>query len=713
MRNNAGFTSGYNNQVTRQVAEQVIAGVVLSEQIATSVYGVLRRAQWRGERNLVGLVVNANLMASDIFHVALTDPLATERVAYLAGPHIAQTVAVESAGRSAVILTRGVGRCQSVIDLLTESKSLSGSDGRFSIPVAGAIAKSVAEALAAAHGAGVIHGAVHPRSVWIGDDGVVQLGDFVVVEALRRAVAHGEMAALWQGLAGYVAPELAPGRPPTTSGDLFAVGALMSALLTGEPPPGPIYATPGIERFVRRAIDVDPLRRYPSATDLLDSLHEAMEDDRWEFADSDELAVRAGVSAGGGDVDDATEDFLASLAQSPAQPAIRRRRTASTGGELDALLGDLGDRADSTGGFDDTDVASDLTDVSHVLPGPVDDLLDAVVPQAPMTDSASHPIDTLTPGLRAASPPEATGGVKGPALPVPSGRQDRRKALPNEGAQGIELADTLGDTPPRLTSRMPGVIALIAMSLVGYFVYHQYTNQQQLDAQAKQRAIESQRAADEKQRQAIEDLPDPGVIRVTSNPPQAGVWLKIGRTPVKSFQLSSAMMHELRLEGVDGYDPVDTQVVAAHWNRSAEHRTASIAVTLPRTKLDARTGRPVPAVLPPMPPKPPPTRDADFPTGHGAIEITSTPPGAEVWMYIGMTNNVELRGIRAGLPYELRLLSTGYRPGFISVTVDEWRSGGDTSVPIDRAQKLAVFEKSIDLIPDPAAIAHKRRGQGR
>lgn len=82
-------------------------------------------------------------------------------------------------------------------------------------------------------------------------------------------------------------------------------------------------------------------------------------------------------------------------------------------------------------------------------------------------------------------------------------------------------------------------------------------------------------------------------------------------------------------------------------------------------------------------------------------------------MYIGMTNNVDLQGIQAGLPYEFRLLMTGYRPGFISVTADEWRSGGDSTGPIDRVRKRPVLDKSIDLVPDPAATAPRKPNKGR
>jgi len=278
------------------------------------------------------------------------------------------------------------------------------------------------------------------------------------------------------------------------------------------------------------------------------------------------------------------------------------------------------------------------------------------------------------------------------------------------------IADPLPeiDAPSmRVKSRMGGVLGIIVVLLAigaGYMIYKQFTKQEDLDAAAKKQQEADKEEHDRKEREAIEDLPDPGSIRVTSNPPQAGVWLKIGRTPVDSIPLSSAQMHELRVEGVDGYDPVDTQVVATHWSdkpseggakaNDKNKKKASLTVVLKPAAKD-KTGKPLPAKLPVMPPKPP---DATgFTPGRGPIHVESTPPGAEVWMFIGMTNNVELSGIRAGMPYELRVLADGYLPGYISVTADEWRDGGDANVPIDRAKKKATLEKNVDLVGDPNA----------
>ncbi len=147
-------------------------------------------------------------------------------------------------------------------------------------------------------------------------------------------------------------------------------------------------------------------------------------------------------------------------------------------------------------------------------------------------------------------------------------------------------------------------------------------------------------------------------------------------------------------------------MVATHWTGEKAQRKASITVVLKPSAKDS-AGTPTAVKLPVMPPKPP--EATGFTPGRGPIHIESTPASAEVWMFIGMTNNVELSGIRAGMAYELRVLADGYLPGYITVTADEWRDGGDPNVPIDRAKKKSVLEKNIDLVAAPDA--KKRDGK--
>jgi serine/threonine protein kinase len=340
-----------------QAAEQIIAGVVLSERLAVTMYGAIHRAQFGGQRNLRGLVVDPKMLEEDAFRIALTDAKNIDKLTKLEHPAIVPTMTVESGGPDVVIVTRGVGRYVTVQDLIASAKARAKSGGKLAMPVAGAIGKAVIEALAAAHRAGVIHGAVHPRSVLIGEDGSVLLTDFIVGRALTIAVAQGADSSLWRGLTGYIAPELVVGEDPTPGVDVFAVGAMLFSMLSGEVPPGSLRATPAVERLVQRALDTDPTRRYKTALEMLENLTEALEDDRWEIADKGELIREAGLSATDENIDDATEDLLASLGKGGVQITSNRkdveaigakhRSPSNTQNRLDALLADLGD--DNTG----------------------------------------------------------------------------------------------------------------------------------------------------------------------------------------------------------------------------------------------------------------------------------------------------------------------------------------------------------------------------
>ena len=86
-----------------QAAEQIIAGVVLSERLAVTMYGAIHRAQFGGQRNLRGLVVDPKMLEEDAFRIALTDAkndrdASTE----LEHPNIVPTIAVEAGGPDVV-----------------------------------------------------------------------------------------------------------------------------------------------------------------------------------------------------------------------------------------------------------------------------------------------------------------------------------------------------------------------------------------------------------------------------------------------------------------------------------------------------------------------------------------------------------------------------------------------------------------------------------
>ena len=147
---------------------------------------------------------------------------------------------------------------------------------------------AVLEALAHAHARGVIHRDIKPSNVLRDrDSGAVKLTDFGVA----YAVGHGNVldgSGRVVGTPAYMAPEQVRG-PDDLCGpatDLYAVGCMAWALVTGEPPfdgeryvdimrahlherPGRFTgaeALPdGFEAWVRRLLEKRPQDRYPSA----------------------------------------------------------------------------------------------------------------------------------------------------------------------------------------------------------------------------------------------------------------------------------------------------------------------------------------------------------------------------------------------------------------------------------------------------------------
>jgi eukaryotic-like serine/threonine-protein kinase len=87
--------------------------------------------------------------------------------------------------------------------------------------------------LAAAHGAGLVHRDVKPQNLLLGTDGVLKLGDFGI--AVGHEGTRVTLVGTVLGTAGYLAPEQARGERVTAAADIYAVGAVLYELLTGEP----------------------------------------------------------------------------------------------------------------------------------------------------------------------------------------------------------------------------------------------------------------------------------------------------------------------------------------------------------------------------------------------------------------------------------------------------------------------------------------------
>jgi hypothetical protein len=770
--------------VVGQAAEQIIAGVVLSERLAVTMYGAIHRAQFGGQRNLRGLVIDPKLLAEDSFRHALTDAGAVATAVALDHPNIVPIVALESGGPDVVIVTRGVGRYVTVQDLITAARANRSQGGKLSIPVAAAIGRSAIEALAAAHRAQVVHGAVHPRSVLIDEDGGVRLGDFVVGRALTTAVAHGADSAMWRGLAGYLAPELVVGEDPTPGADVFAAGAMLFTMLSGDVPPGNLRVTPAVERLVQRALDTDVARRYRSAGDLLENLLEAFEDDRWELADRAEVIQAAGLEHADSSVDEATEDLLASLASpaavqvAPIRPSVDQRaaavafhRMTPTGtpapNRLDALLADLDDSREHTA-VDDRPFARDpiseviennprraeaIVQLRHRVPS-LDDPDDDTPLPPPTRDSDVIPAvrpDGRLDGRHDGRPDGRAGGRsdghngahasdEAAAMTALAGLDDPARRVSTAAEHAVQAADKLEQAarrveaavevsarrsepqgiartpvidpplmeelpPVRLRSRALGIVSLLVViaGAIGFYVVYQ----NQIEATAAQRARDQQREkdAEARSRELRAAMADPGRIAVSTTPREASVWLKLGRSNLDTMVLTARQMLRMRIE-LPGYQSVDTEVMPAAWEGSGQSRKGKLAVTLKPLPVDKKTRRPVPAELPALPPNLP--EPSGFSDGEGPVHIETSPAGAEVWLLIGFANTGVNYPTIAGRDYELRALAEGYKPGYASITADEWRDPkGDPRAPIDVAKKKQIIDKHIDLEVDPDAKPRK------
>ncbi|HET6424226.1 MAG TPA: protein kinase [Planctomycetaceae bacterium] len=96
------------------------------------------------------------------------------------------------------------------------------------------IAVQLCSALKAAHDAGIIHRDLKPSNVLLSKTGDVKLTDFGVAQlfASERLTITGGVI----GTAEYMSPEQAQGQRATKRSDLYSLGVLLYAMLTGRPP---------------------------------------------------------------------------------------------------------------------------------------------------------------------------------------------------------------------------------------------------------------------------------------------------------------------------------------------------------------------------------------------------------------------------------------------------------------------------------------------
>ncbi len=96
-------------------------------------------------------------------------------------------------------------------------------------------AEQAAAGLAAAHAAGVVHRDIKPANLVLDGDGTLKVVDFGIA-SLAGASMSLTASGVTLGTPAYLSPEQAAGRPAEPRSDLYALGCVLYALLTGGPP---------------------------------------------------------------------------------------------------------------------------------------------------------------------------------------------------------------------------------------------------------------------------------------------------------------------------------------------------------------------------------------------------------------------------------------------------------------------------------------------
>jgi streptogramin lyase len=141
-----------------------------------------------------------------------------------------------------------------------------------------ALLGQVAEALDAAHDAGIVHRDVKPHNVLVEGDRAY-LSDFGLAKALGESGAQQSGASV-VGTAEYMSPEQWRGGSVGPEADIYSLGCVLYEALTGIVPFARREADTepempeGLDAVIERAVAKDPADRYPSAGALIAAARE-------------------------------------------------------------------------------------------------------------------------------------------------------------------------------------------------------------------------------------------------------------------------------------------------------------------------------------------------------------------------------------------------------------------------------------------------------
>jgi serine/threonine-protein kinase len=211
-------------------------------------------------------------------------------------PGIVKTYADEQRSRMYMVIEWVDGRL--LRSILNEERKL---------PVERAvqIALGICDALDYMHKRGVVHRDLKPENIMVGEGGGIKLIDFGIAmkEDARRLTYAGSSPLL--GTPDYISPEQVKGQRGDQRSDIYALGAMLYEMLTGQPPytgPNPLAVmnerllhdpeparklnkaiSPQLEEILGRALEREPRHRYATASEMA-----------WDLEHQEEVGVDEG-----------------------------------------------------------------------------------------------------------------------------------------------------------------------------------------------------------------------------------------------------------------------------------------------------------------------------------------------------------------------------------------------------------------------------------